>query len=114
MHELGIAESILERVAQEAKSRNAHVTKVGVRVGEISGVDPEALSFGVEVLVKDTGLEPLALEIDWRPRMQRCRPCAHDFAAPDSLTACPRCGNQRTECIGGDELDIAFMELEES
>ena len=63
MHELSIANSILEAVRKERERLNgARVTKVGVRIGELAGVDPEALSFGFEVLVKDTDLEPLALD----------------------------------------------------
>lgn len=114
MHELGIAAAILDRVAAEAdRHPKARFTRVGVRVGEISGVDREALSFGFECLIKDTQFEKLALAIEPCPRVQRCSTCTHEFPAPDSLTACPKCGNINTTCIGGEELDIAFVELEE-
>jgi hydrogenase nickel incorporation protein HypA/HybF len=114
VHELSIAESILQRVAAEAERRpGARFLKVGVRVGELSGVDPEALTFGFECLVKDTPWEPMALEIQYCPRMQRCRACQHEFTAPDSATGCPRCGYALTTCVGGDELEVAFLELEE-
>jgi hydrogenase nickel incorporation protein HypA/HybF len=114
VHELSIASAILDKVSAEAQRHpGARFTKVGVRVGEISGVDPEALSFGFECLVKDTEFEPLRLEIEFRPRMQRCLSCAHEFPAPDSMTSCPDCGHEATQCIGGDELDIAFIEVEE-
>lgn len=114
MHELGIAAAILEKVEAEARRRpGARFTRVGVRVGEISGVDPDALSFGFECLVKDTTFDDLALEIESCPRVQRCSHCANDFPAADSMTACPKCGAADTTCIGGEELDIAFIELEE-
>jgi hydrogenase nickel incorporation protein HypA/HybF len=114
VHELSIASAILDKVAAEAERHpGARFTKVGVRVGEISGVDADSLSFGFECLVKDTPFEPLALEIEYCPRVQRCLSCRHEFAAPDCLTACPQCGHLATECIGGQELDIAFMEIEE-
>jgi len=114
MHELGIAESILERVKLEAARQNgARVTKVGVRIGELSGVDPDALSFGFEALVKDTPLEGLALEIDFRKRVQRCSACGREFAAEMLFSSCPDCGSAATACISGDELDIAYIELEE-
>ncbi len=115
MHELSIAEAILERVAAEAERYpGARFTRVGVKVGELSGVDPEALSFGFECLVKDSAWEPLALDIQVCPRVQRCTACAHEFAAGLLETACPRCGSARTVCIAGEELDIAYMELEEA
>jgi hydrogenase nickel incorporation protein HypA/HybF len=111
---LGIAESILQRVAAEGERRpGARFLKVGVRVGELSGVDPEALSFGFEMLVKDTPWDPLALEIQYCPRRQRCSACRYEFTAPDSVTECSQCGHALTECVGGDELDVVFMELED-
>jgi hydrogenase nickel incorporation protein HypA/HybF len=115
VHELSIAEAILDRIAAEAERHpGGRFTKVGVRIGELSGVDPEALSFGFEVLVKDTRWDPLALDIQFCPRMQYCRGCDYKFRATDSETACPQCGSPATECVGGDELDVVFMELEEA
>ena len=114
MHELGIAQAILQRVAAEAKNHpKARFTKVGVRLGELSGVDPDALSFGFEMLVKQTQWEQLALEIEFCPRKQRCCVCDHEFTAEKSETACPKCGGESTLCIGGEELDVVFIEAED-
>jgi hydrogenase nickel incorporation protein HypA/HybF len=114
VHELGIATAILERVQQEAERHpGARFTKVGVRVGELSGVDPDALAFGFEALVKDTDWEALALEIDYRRRLQRCRACGNEFPVTDFETRCRQCGALDTACIAGEELDIAFIEVEE-
>ena len=65
MHEVGIASSILEAVRTEtAAHAPARAAKVGVRVGEMSGVDPNSLSFCFEALVKGSDLEPLELAIE--------------------------------------------------
>jgi hydrogenase nickel incorporation protein HypA/HybF len=115
MHELSIANSILEAVSKERERLNgARVIKVGVRIGELAGVDPDALSFGFEVLVKDTDLEPLALAIEPVPRRHQCSQCRHVFAIVDYRMDCPACGSTRTRCIGGDELELAYLEVEES
>jgi len=81
MHELGIATCILESV-QSAARRNpgVRITKVGVKIGELAGVDVDALQFGFECLVKDTEWEPLVLEIESIPRVQRCPKCEKNFA----------------------------------
>jgi len=114
MHELGIAQSILERVQQESAQRNgARATKVGVRIGELSGVDPAALSFGFEVLVKGTLLEGLDLEIDYRKRMQRCFKCSREYESSMLFSVCPNCGSLETVCVAGDEIDLVFIELED-
>ena len=115
MHELGIATSILERVKRAAAEHpGAAIHKVGVCVGELSGVDPGALAFAWEALTQDSPWEPVALEIDFRRRMQRCRECGHEFETDAFLTECPRCESLHTETIAGEELDIRFFELEEA
>src|SRR5664279_1688154 len=68
MHELGIAASILESVQKEAERHpGARITKVGVKIGELAGVDRDALQFGFEVLVKDTEWEPVVLDLEYIP-----------------------------------------------
>jgi hypothetical protein len=59
MHELGIATSILESVQSAARRHpGVRITKVCGKIGELAGVDVDALQFGFESLVKDTELEP--------------------------------------------------------
>lgn len=65
VHEMGIASSILEAVRAEVDKRpGARASKIGLKLGELAGVDRESLTFCFEVLVKDTDLEPLALVIE--------------------------------------------------
>jgi hydrogenase nickel incorporation protein HypA/HybF len=114
MHELSIASEIMDAVRREAEKRpGAHVAKVGVRVGALSGVEPEALNFGFSALVQGTDLDPVALEIERVPRRQHCPACDLTFAVQDESLACPRCSHVETVFAGGDELDIAYLELEE-
>jgi hydrogenase nickel incorporation protein HypA/HybF len=114
MHELGIASSILDCVQAETRRHSgAHITKVGVKIGELAGVDIDALQFGFECIVKDTDWEPLVLEVESIPRVQRCPKCSHEFRMTDYDPQCPKCGEFATQCISGEELDIAFMEVNE-
>jgi len=113
MHELSIADAILDSVRSEAEKRpGAHVTKVGVRIGALSGVEPEALSFGFSALVQGTALEPLDLVIELVPRRQRCKACDLTFEVPEDVLTCPHCGNGETLMVGGDELDLTYLEVE--
>lgn len=66
MHEMGIASSILEAAANEARRYPGHrAAKVGVAIGEYAGVDTESLRFCFEVLAKDQS-PAMELDIDWR------------------------------------------------
>lgn len=65
---MGVANSILEAVERELERYpGRRALKIGVRIGEFAGVDPESLKFCFEAVVKGTDFEPLELAIDWRP-----------------------------------------------
>jgi len=114
MHELGIASSVLREARQEAqKHPRARLRMVKLRVGEMSGVNPEALHFCFEVLVRDSHLEPLQLEIESCARQQRCPACAHIFRVANYSLACPQCGEANTEFVSGDELELVSLEMED-
>ncbi len=115
MHELSIASAILDRVTAAAEQNaGARVTKVGLRVGELSSVDPGALAFGFEALAKGTRLVAGAvLEIEYRKRRQRCAACNLEFEPGEISSNCPACNEADSVCIAGNELDISFIEVED-
>ncbi|MFZ2493287.1 MAG: hydrogenase maturation nickel metallochaperone HypA [Thermoanaerobaculia bacterium] len=115
MHELGIASSVLDAVRAELAQRPAARARVvGLRIGELAGVDPESLRFGFDALVKDTDLDPLRLEVEYVAREQECLDCGARFHVDRYTLECPACASLRGRCIAGDELDIAYIELEEA
>ena len=114
MHELSIATALLDQLEDElAKRPGSKFTKVGLRIGDLAGVDRDALTFGFEAMVKDSHWDPLALEIETVRRRQRCPACAREFEAEHWATACEACGNPVTQTIAGEELQIAYIEVEE-
>jgi hydrogenase nickel incorporation protein HypA/HybF len=114
MHELSIASSIVDRAKAVAEQNgNARVLKVALRIGEISGVEPDALRFGFEALCRDTPMEATALDIEFCKRRQRCQVCAVEFEPESFITTCPSCGSDDSVCIAGKELDVMFIELED-
>ena len=114
MHEMGIANSILDAVRSEAaRYPGSRPTKVGVRLGELAAIDPESLRFCFDALILETDLEGLLLEIEWRVRRHRCRACRREFEVRDYHFECPGCRAVDSECIAGDELELAYVEVEE-
>ena len=63
MHEMSLASSILDAVQAEP----ARVTKVGLRIGEWSGVDTESLRFCLETLAAGA----LEIDIEFQPSSPR-------------------------------------------
>ncbi len=114
MHELSIASAILERAkAASEENGGVRVTKVGLRIGEISGVETDALTFGLEALSKDTPLQGVLVEVEFCKRRQRCTACATEFEPEGFSATCPACHGDESVCIAGKELDVMFFELED-
>jgi len=66
MHEMGIACSVLDAVHTElSKHPGQRALRVGLRIGEFAGVDPDSLRFCFEAIVKSSEPAPLELEIEW-------------------------------------------------
>jgi hydrogenase nickel incorporation protein HypA/HybF len=113
MHEIGIANSILDAVRAEAALHpGGQFRKVAVRIGELAAVDADALRFAFEVLTRDTDFDSLELKIEICPRRQRCG-CGFEFDVTGYELQCPQCGEPRTKCISGDQLELAYLEIEE-
>ena len=114
MHELGIANSVLEAVQLEAQRYpRAAPVKVGVRVGELAGVDRDALAFSFQAITAGTEWARLTLEIETCPRRHRCLACQTVFRVVDYRFECPECGDPQSEYVSGDELELAYLEMEE-
>ena len=114
MHELGIAEETLKAIEKEAaRYPNSRVLRAGLRIGELSGVDASALQFAFEAILQGTSREDMKIEIEFLPRKQRCIGCGCEFVVLEYDVECPKCRSAETICIGGEELDLAFVEVEE-
>jgi hydrogenase nickel incorporation protein HypA/HybF len=118
MHEVGIASSILEAGHRELALRpGSTLVSIGVRVGVLSGVDIEALRFAFECLVADTADENVRFITESCPRTNRCTSCEREFPSPAGSpfldAPCPHCGSTGTQFVSGDELDLAYVEIEE-
>ncbi|MFQ6008841.1 MAG: hydrogenase maturation nickel metallochaperone HypA [Candidatus Zixiibacteriota bacterium] len=114
MHELVLAQSIVETVLDEMKKRGlSHVNVVGIRVGALSGVEPEALEFCFDALSKDTPLAGACLAIENVPITVTCRACGKHLQIEKYLFICPYCNCSDVELDSITELVIAFLQIED-
>lgn len=114
MHEIGIANSILHAVKLEAaRYPGCHPQKIGVKIGELAAVDPDSLQFCFDVLKQEAGFNDLQLEIEFLRRRHHCEDCQREFNVQDYDLHCPACGEPTTLCVSGDELQLAYLEVEE-
>jgi len=111
MHEYSLAQALVERVEREGRARGATaVHRVTVRIGPLSGVEPELLvtAYGhvrAGTLCADAELELTGEDVIWR-----CEACGV-VLVPGSALGCPDCGLP-ARLAGGDALVLERIELE--
>jgi hydrogenase nickel incorporation protein HypA/HybF len=114
MHELGIAQNILQIVRQSVPEEcSGDVRAIRLRVGQLSGVVPDSLSFCFEVLVNDTEMRHATLAIEQIPLVSECRDCKNRFEMDDLAFSCPACQSTCLDLVSGRELEVVEIELAE-
>ncbi|MDD5542577.1 MAG: hydrogenase maturation nickel metallochaperone HypA [Acidobacteriia bacterium] len=112
MHELSIAQNILEIVQQSLPPEPAPPVKcVRLKIGEMAGVVTDSLEFCFSVLISDTTMGGAKLEIESVPVMANCKTCGNDFRVEDYVFACPSCSSSDLEVLSGRELQVVEVEL---
>ncbi len=114
MHELSIAQSLVEMVIRESEARGfARVVSVKVRVGGLAHVEPENLKFWYRQFSKGTGVEGSELVVEKRPVTVSCKHCGRKFEVVESSFVCPECDIADVNLCSGDELILEGMEVED-
>lgn len=114
MHELSIALSLVESAEEELDRQGGGVVRaVWLRIGPLSGVVKEALSFSYDLAVEGTRLEGSSLIIEDVPVRLRCENCGAESGRNEGeVFCCATCSGRRCRVVSGDELELAAMEVE--
>jgi len=114
MHELAIAQSVVEFLEKErARLGVSAVKAVGLRIGALSDLVPEALEFGFHSITRGTVLETVRLEIETVPLEARCRVCGEEFPVEDFFFVCPHCAATTLDITQGQDMEICYLEVED-
>ncbi len=106
-------ESALATALAEARRAGAaRLCVLSLRVGDLSGVVPEALEMAFETLALDTIAEGGTLQIERVPAIFWCADCRREFPAGRMFALCPDCSNPCHDLRAGRELEISSLEIE--
>jgi len=113
MHELSIALSILDLVAEEAGRHDGRIAAVHLKLGPLSGVVKEALVSAFQLAREGTPQEQTELVVEEVPVVAYCSGCAaaHTLVSVQEL-CCPVCGVPTPEIVSGRELEVVALEIE--
>ena len=113
MHELSVCQALISQVQDVAREHQATAVKtVNVRIGPLSGVEPDLLAQAFPLAAAGTVAEAAQLMIESLPIRVHCDTCGAETAAAANRLVCGACGDWHTRLVSGDEMLLASVELE--
>jgi hydrogenase nickel incorporation protein HypA/HybF len=111
VHEYSLVAELVERVLAEAAARKAlAVHRVSLRVGSLSGVEPELLETAFEMCREGTLCSGARLDVVRVDARWVCASCEVEFPVGAVLT-CASCGGV-ARLVAGGELVLDQIEME--
>lgn len=113
MHELSIALSIIDLVEKEVRKNGSSVIQeVELEIGELSGVELQALDTALECAVKNTALEQARMTTHVIRGQGYCNDCETTFPKQTRFAPCPHCGSYLVKITQGTELRVKSIVVE--
>ena len=115
MHEMGIVQSIMEILEQQAAMYQVKkIVRINLEFGALTAVMPDAVRFAFDILSKDTVADGAELDIKIIPIKVHCIDCSNVQIMEVYQPFCPSCNSASLQIIEGrDEMRIASMEVED-
>lgn len=111
MHEYSIVQALVDRVEAEVRARRATaVHRLSVRIGELSGVEPDLLRTAYETFREKTVCERASLDVQTVVALWECPSCGRAIGRGDLLT-CTTCAVP-ARLAQGDEIMLDRIEME--
>ena len=112
MHELSVCQGMLTQVEAIALQHQARgVSSITIRIGPLSGVEPDLLQHAFPVARAGTIAAEANLIIERLTIRVHCEHCGAETDATPNRLLCGACGDWHTRLISGDELILASVEL---
>ncbi len=120
MHELSMAQGIINAVLETAQSNNAtEVNEVTIEIGRLAMINPEQLEFILGVLIENTIIEDAEIIIEEIPIEIICNDCEfHGNAVVDDkdhyapMVKCPECESFKIEILNGKDIIVKNIVIE--
>jgi len=113
MHEMSIAEGILQLLEETARKEQAQrVTVVVLEIGQLASIEVESLRFCFDAVVQGSVAAGARLEILETPGQGWCLDCNQSVPLTEKLSGCPLCGSFRVQVTGGTEMRVKELEVD--
>ena len=113
MHEMALAEGVLQLIEDAARRQDfSKVNTVWLEIGQLSGVEVEAMKFCFDAVTRDSIASGARLEIIALPGTGWCMACALSVPMSELFGECPHCGSNQMQVTGGTEMRLKELEVD--
>jgi hydrogenase nickel incorporation protein HypA/HybF len=107
MHELSIAQSIIQIVEKSFnKNSGKRIESVTLLIGQLSGIEVDALEFSFSIIKNETVLHNVELVIEKIEGQGKCQKCNMVFAMNKYGMPCPSCQSYNIDILKGKEMKV--------
>ena len=114
MHEYSIVQSLLDVIEENAEKNGAtKVSKIVVKIGVLSGVEPHLLEIAFNTFKEKTICEDAELVIINQPIVAKCLECGHqnEYEKNQIFFECQKCGGVELDVIDGEDMLLMSLEM---
>lgn len=113
MHEYSIIQSLIESCEQHLKANDAsQVTKLFVKIGVLSGVEPHLLQEAFEMFKEETVCHRAEFVMTIQPIKVACQSCLTESELDQYIFLCPHCRSDDLSVLDGEEMYLMRLEME--
>jgi hydrogenase nickel incorporation protein HypA/HybF len=114
MHEFSLAGEIIKLAEHEAEKNHAgSVSELTLEVGNMTGIQSDALETALGILSAGSILEKATLNIVSIKGVGVCPVCGKEFEMENRIDTCPQCNEFPLKIKGGNEFRLVSMLIEE-
>ncbi len=113
MHEYGIVQSLIESCEEHAQQNDSNsVTKVVVKIGVLSGVEPDLLQTAFDTFKEGTICNNAQFIINHQKVVISCLDCDTQSTLEKHEFLCPNCQSNHIKVIDGEDMFLMSLEME--
>lgn len=113
MHEYSIVQALLTQCEELARENEAEaVTKIIVKIGKMSGVEPHLLEIAFNTFKEKTVCDTAEFVLNVQPLTIECKECGKTTELGEIVYKCPECDSLDVKVIDGEDMYLMTLEME--
>ena len=113
MHEMSLADSVLQIIEDTARTQDfTRVRRMTLEIGRLAAVEPEAMRFAFDAVMRGTLADGASLEIIEIPGQGQCAGCGATMEMEEAYGLCPQCDGAQLRVVSGDRMRVKYLEVE--